>query len=69
MGTEVNASEPTRPVRPDTDVEVRSEFSGRWVPGFAVEESGDAGYRLRRKSDTVVLPEWFSADEVRVNDR
>jgi hypothetical protein len=50
-------------------VEVRSDFSGRWVPGFAVEETGRHGVRLRRRSDRHVLPEWFPAEVVRPANR
>lgn len=46
-------------------VEVRSDFSGRWVPGFSVEETGRHGVRLRRRSDRLVLPDWFPAEAVR----
>ena len=72
MATDVNAVDqaaPVSPVETDTEVEVHSDFSGRWVSGFAVEETSNEGYRLRRKSDTVVLPDWFSPDEVRVDRR
>lgn len=47
------------------DVEVRNRFEDHWVNGFAVAESGDSGYRLRRLSDGRVLPTWFAHDAVR----
>ena len=47
------------------DVEVRNRFENHWVNGFAVAESGDGGYRLRRLSDGRVLPTWFPHDAVR----
>ena len=46
-------------------VEVRSSFSGRWVPGFDVAECDRRGYRIRRTSDRTVLPEWIGAERVR----
>lgn len=49
-----------------TCVEVHSRFTGRWVPGFSVAETGDSGYRLRRLSDRSLLPEWIPAEDVRV---
>ncbi len=48
-----------------TEVEVRSDFSGRWVPGFSVAERKPEGLRLRRKSDLHVLPAWFPTEQVR----
>ncbi len=48
-----------------TEVEVRSDFSGRWVSGFSVAESRPEGLRLRRKSDLHVLPAWFPSEQVR----
>ena len=50
-------------------VEVRSDFSGRWINGFAVAETSEQGFRLRRKSDRWVLPDWFSEDDVRLDRR
>ncbi len=47
------------------DVEVRNRFENHWVNGFAVAESGEGGYRLRRLSDGRVLPTWFPHDVVR----
>lgn len=67
----ISASSPTtavvtHQVHPGTSVEVLSNFSGRWVPGFNVVEVAEQGYRLRRRSDHAVLPVWFGPDEVRV---
>jgi hypothetical protein len=56
----------THQVHPGTSVEVLSNFSGRWVPGFNVVEIGEQGFRLRRRSDHAVLPVWFGHDEVRI---
>jgi hypothetical protein len=46
-------------------VEVRSSFDRSWTSGFVVEERGDEGYRLRRRSDDSVLPRLFAFDDVR----
>lgn len=46
-------------------VEVRTGFDGSWVSGYAVEEVTDDGYRLRRRSDSEVLPTVFPAANVR----
>lgn len=53
-------------VNPGTSVEVLSNYSGRWVPGFNVIEVAEMGYRLRRRSDHSELPVWFHPDEVRI---
>jgi hypothetical protein len=59
-GTTETASTPA-PVGPSltpgTHVEVRSGLDDSWQTGFAVEEVTGHGYRLRRESDGVVLPE------------
>lgn len=52
------------------DVEVRSSFvHGHWTRGFEVAEvvrrDDHELYRLRRRSDGVVLPALFGADDVR----
>jgi len=53
----------------DTSVEVRCRFGDRWVDGFEVCETihTDAGerYRLRRRLDGTILPELFSASDIR----
>ena len=46
-------------------VEVRNRYDGRWGGGFQVAEETPSGYRLRRLSDGSVLPEEFSAEDVR----
>jgi hypothetical protein len=55
--------------RHDTVVEVRCRFGDRWVDGFEVCESIHAAdgerYRLRRRSDGMILPELFAAADVR----
>lgn len=51
---------------PGTKVEVRTSFDRSWARGFEVVESlDDAGYRVRRLSDDVVLPVVVPADDVR----
>lgn len=48
-----------------TGVEVRNRFDGSWSRGFEVAGHDGDGYRVRRCSDSSVLPGTFSADEVR----
>ena len=52
-----------------TRVEVRSRFDHSWSRGFEVEERTDAGYRIKRVSDGMVLPTEFSDDDVRPEKR
>lgn len=52
-----------------TRVDVRSRFVGTWTRGFVVEEAVAGGYRIRRVSDDSVLPDVFSAEEVRPEHR
>ncbi len=46
-------------------VEVRGGFDGTWSSGFVIEEVTDTGYRLRRRSDSQVLPGVFARANVR----
>ena len=49
-----------------TPVEVRNRFNGHWARGFEVARvTEDAGYEVRRKSDSAVLPGPFDAQELR----
>ena len=43
---------------------MRNQFNGRWTPGFAVHEVVDAGYRVRRSHNGVVLPTVFVRSDV-----
>ena len=54
------------PVRPGTQVEVRSTYDGRWCNGFGVAEAleGEGAYPHRRLSDGVVLPTSFSDGDI-----
>jgi hypothetical protein len=53
----------------DTPVEVRCRFGDRWVEGFEICEVLHDGsgirYRLRRRVDSVVLPDLFAAADIR----
>jgi hypothetical protein len=67
-----HTAEPTPAVRltaKDAAVEVRGRIGDRWVEGFEICEvmSTPAGprYRLRRRSDGVVLAELFEASSIR----
>jgi len=52
------------------EVFVRSRFDEHWARGFEISDvadrDGERRYRLRRRSDGVVLPEWFSDTDLRV---
>jgi hypothetical protein len=48
-----------------TPVQVRDRFEFAFRSGFEVSEATDAGYRLRRRSDGVVLPVEFAVRDVR----
>jgi hypothetical protein len=54
---------------PDTPVEVKCRFGDRWVDGFEIcevlREGTSVRYRLRRRVDSVVLPELFDASDIR----
>lgn len=52
-----------------TQVDVRSRFVGSWTRGFVIEEAVAGGYKIRRVSDNSVLPDVFSAEEVRPERR
>ena len=54
---------------PGTRVDVRNRFVGTWSHGFEVAEHVDGGYRVLRLSDGSVLPDVFSADDVRAERR
>lgn len=61
--------EPPEALAPGTRVEVLTDFDRSWSKGFVVEEATAGGYRLRRRSDSVVLPDEFPADQVREEHR
>jgi hypothetical protein len=51
---------------PGTSVEVLVRFHGSWTAGFEVAAAIRNGrYRLRRRSDGVVLPTTFPRDDLR----
>ena len=51
------------------EVEVRTRFDGEWTAGFELHDvepvAGEPRFRVRRRSDGVVLPDWFSSDDIR----
>jgi len=55
-------------VRQGEGVEVRNRFEGNWVTGFEVADVEDGEderlFRLRRRSDGVVLPALFSETDI-----
>jgi hypothetical protein len=65
--TDAPASEPPERSRllEGARVDVRSGFDGLWSSGFVIEEVTDNGYRLRRRSDSEVLPGVFAFANVR----
>jgi hypothetical protein len=64
-------------VRPGTRVEVRSRFESKWTRGFEVADlvdpgaadSGEAMYKVRRRSDGSILPVTFSEADLREENR
>ncbi len=46
-------------------VEVRTRFDGSWSEGFRIAYSTNDGYRVRRASDDMELPDVFPPDQVR----
>ena len=50
---------------PGARVEVRTGLDRSWTTGFEVSERIEAGYLLRRRSDSEVLPVVFPFDDVR----
>lgn len=45
--------------------EVWNEFAESWSPGFEVVDETDHGFRLRRRSDGMVLPREFPKTDIR----
>jgi hypothetical protein len=66
---DAESAAPARRTAKDAAVEVRGRIGDRWVDGFEICEvmSTPAGprYRLRRRTDGVVLPELFEASSIR----
>ena len=54
---------------PGTRVDVRNRFVGTWSHGFEVAERVGDGYRILRLSDGSILPDVFSADDLRPERR
>lgn len=52
-------------LEPGTRVEVRTGFDRSWATGFEVAEVTEQGYRVRRRSDSQVLPVVIAAGDVR----
>ena len=52
-----------------TRVEVRNRFVGAWTRGFEIAEAVEGGFRIKRVSDGSILPDVFSAEEVRPERR
>jgi len=53
------------PLAPGADVEVRVLYDGGWARGFEIEDVRDGEYQLHRRSDGVVLPVRFRANDLR----
>ena len=64
-------------VRPGTRVEVRSRFESKWSRGFEVADlvdpgpaaTGEAMYKVRRRSDGSILPVTFAEADLREENR
>ena len=48
-------------------VEVRCRSFGSWSRGFEIADSDREGYRVRRRSDDVVLPATFRPEDLRAD--
>jgi hypothetical protein len=50
-------------------VEVRNRYTGDWGAGFELHDTETTGdetrFKVRRRSDGAVLPDWFSAMDIR----
>lgn len=46
-------------------VEVHTKFNDSWSPGFEIAEVVSGGYRVRRGSDGMVLPDFTSESDLR----
>jgi len=53
----------------DTEVAVRCRFDGSWVPGYEIadRDPDEQRFWVRRRTDQVVLPVTFCADELRAD--
>jgi hypothetical protein len=51
------------------EVELRDRDTGEWGAGFQLQDATSAGddtqFQVRRSDDGAVLPQWFSAAEIR----
>lgn len=52
-------------IKPGTRCEVRRRYDDGYARGFEVAEVMPDGYRVRRLSDSSILPAVFAADDVR----
>ncbi len=53
------------PVEVGDQVDVHTQFSDSWVRGFEIAEVIPEGYRVRRKSDGSLLPDFTSESDLR----
>jgi hypothetical protein len=53
-------------IEPGVEVEVRTQFTARWAPGFEVDRVVGDRVRIRRRSDGFVIPVALSVDDVRL---
>jgi hypothetical protein len=67
--TDVAKDAPPGALPTGTRVDVRSRYVGAWSHGFEVAEALGDGYRVKRLSDDTVLPDVFSADDIRPEHR
>ena len=63
MSAENHGDDPA--FEPDTRVQVRNKFDGRWATGFEVIAATGDGYRIRRLSDGGELPLLFAPGDLR----
>jgi hypothetical protein len=50
-----------------TPIQVRNQFDGAWTSGFLIVDvrTEEDAYRVQRRSDRTLLPEFFGPDDVR----
>jgi len=56
------------PFVPGTRVQVANRFTAHWCGGFEVADVVDGSYRLRRRSDGIVLPATFPSEQLRAEE-
>ena len=56
------------PFAPGTPVQVANRFTAQWCGGFEVADVVGVSYRLRRRSDGIMLPATFPSEQLRAEE-